>query len=340
MQSIFRFFLAWLVAIAHLTAGNSFTSHFGVFAVFGFYALSGYLITLILNDVYKFDFKSFAYNRILRLYPIYFIVAAGTLCLILIYPAETAAFKRQWALHTAPQDILANLFIIPFEFTSGRFRIVPPAWSVAVELINYFLLWLIIARHRIIAFVCVGVSIFYHLFLYLTAPGWMPRYDPVLAAVLPFSIGASIYFLQNYISAFSVAAIRKILVVASVMWLVNLLSIGASGGTKSAFFDLGFYINLIVLSVLLVCFSAPQYRARAQGIAKLCGDLAYPVFLLHWPMGFVVASIFYGFFDGGMSRGWPVFFTVIPFIFFSSLAVVWLSNQLIEPVRDRVRPKQ
>lgn len=43
MLGILRFVLAAFVVISHLTEGIQFFSHWGVFAVFGFYLVSGYL---------------------------------------------------------------------------------------------------------------------------------------------------------------------------------------------------------------------------------------------------------------------------------------------------------
>lgn len=74
MLGLMRFILALLVVVSHLTGGGAspFFAHWGIFAVFGFYLISGYLMTIILNEKYFFNFTTFALNRFLRLFPIYY----------------------------------------------------------------------------------------------------------------------------------------------------------------------------------------------------------------------------------------------------------------------------
>jgi peptidoglycan/LPS O-acetylase OafA/YrhL len=85
MLGSFRLLLALLVVMAHLAEGTTFVSHMGVFAVFGFYVISGYLMTLVLHEVYHFDFSSFWANRFLRLFPTYYLVALASLLVVIHY---------------------------------------------------------------------------------------------------------------------------------------------------------------------------------------------------------------------------------------------------------------
>jgi peptidoglycan/LPS O-acetylase OafA/YrhL len=75
MFGLFRYILSLIVVQGHLAP--LFGKFQGVYAVFGFYALSGYLITLVVNQKYGFSLdglKKFFINRILRLYPVYLIL--------------------------------------------------------------------------------------------------------------------------------------------------------------------------------------------------------------------------------------------------------------------------
>ncbi|MGJ8559977.1 MAG: acyltransferase family protein [Litorimonas sp.] len=332
MQSSLRFLLAWLVVVAHLTEGTQWTAHMGFYAVFGFYLLSGFLITLILNETYKGSSIAFFKNRVLRLYPIYFIIALFTLFVIFTF-SDAEAFKNSWSVSNRLVDYLGNIFIFPFEFYDRQFRLIPPAWSVGVELINYFLLWLIIARHKYVAICCVVLAVLYHVATYIENPAWDLRYSPFQAAILPFSIGALIYFFKGSAAHFSESAIKIILTTTASLWVGNLLLCGFMGAQAFTFFNTSFYVNMILLGVMVWAFSYPSYSGRAKGLAKLLGDLSYPVFLIHWQVGFVMFTIL-GFQD---TRGWLLLAaSVVPILFLSWVSLI-TTAPLINPMRDRIR---
>src|SRR3954451_22163340 len=88
----YRLLLAYCVVIEHVATGYQALSHTGMFAVEGFYVLSGFLITKILNEVYHFEWQSFWINRFLRLYPQYLLLLAFGSLLLAVSPSTAAFF--------------------------------------------------------------------------------------------------------------------------------------------------------------------------------------------------------------------------------------------------------
>ena len=81
MFGIFRTFLAVNVILLHIfnvpTLGN--------YSVFAFFILSGFLMTLVVNENYGFSisgFSKFWINRFLRLYPVYLTIIFITFLLL------------------------------------------------------------------------------------------------------------------------------------------------------------------------------------------------------------------------------------------------------------------
>ena len=90
MIDVYRFVLALCVVQAPSAAGGP--PGLAWQAVFSFYVLSGFLMTLVLNEIYGFGPRSFARfftNRILRLYPAYYAVVLVTvLYIVFVSPAN------------------------------------------------------------------------------------------------------------------------------------------------------------------------------------------------------------------------------------------------------------
>ncbi|MEM9387115.1 MAG: hypothetical protein AAGA68_18780 [Pseudomonadota bacterium] len=83
-----------------------------------------------------FSAVPFFLNRVLRIYPVYWLIASGTLLMVALYPTA-CAWKGEWCRESTALDWSGNLLTLPFEWYAADFRLVPPAWSVAVELICY-----------------------------------------------------------------------------------------------------------------------------------------------------------------------------------------------------------
>jgi peptidoglycan/LPS O-acetylase OafA/YrhL len=118
----YRFVLAAAVIVEHLAEGTRYVSHTGMFAVFGFYVLSGYLITRVLNDVYDFAFVPFWSNRFLRLYPPYFMLLGVGLVLVLGTKEAATFFPAVWKSRPETEDY-------PDDFSDGNTShglVVPP----------------------------------------------------------------------------------------------------------------------------------------------------------------------------------------------------------------------
>lgn len=136
-----RFFLSFLVAISHLY-GHMIHGP-AAYAVWGFFVLSGFLMSLVLTKKYGFSpsgLKDYAQNRFLRIYPSYIfsvILGIGVLFVLKRYHFETTvlnpAFQRPGSLY----EFISNFLMIPFA-VGGLF--VPVASALFVEVWAYALM--------------------------------------------------------------------------------------------------------------------------------------------------------------------------------------------------------
>ena len=326
LLGLFRFVLALMVVFQHLS-GHRLFAYFGIYAVMGFYVVSGYLMTAVLNETYRFDPKRFWANRFLRLFPIYYVVAAITAVLVFTHPDDAGKLNAAWQ-HFSWHDIPGQLLIFPYELRN-EFRIVPPTWSVSVEIVNYALLWIVIARDWRLALTAFVLSGAYHIDCLWNGLDWVPRYSPFYAAVLPFSIGALTFFalkrgltVKGPVTAIAIAA-----------FIGNTLITGLVD--SPAYITLvGWYLDIVLITVILAGL-APLRDTRLIGkIDRKLGDLAYPVFLVHWLAGLVVVLAF----EPMITRPSPLLLiAALPLIIIVSALLAWAGEKMIEPIRHSIR---
>ena len=170
MFGIYRLLLALMVVMQHL--GN--VSALGVYAVFGFYILSGYLMTLILHSGYGYSWsgvRRFALNRFLRIYPIYWVACLISAGLVLWLGAQfTTDFHDPIYLPDDLSSLLRNSFIL-----FGRYsvpRLSSPTWALSVELVFYVLIGLGVSRSKKITGLWFFISVIYTVAVNLMALDW------------------------------------------------------------------------------------------------------------------------------------------------------------------------
>lgn len=155
----FRLLLAVLVAVSHM--GKTFAGlNPGVVAVISFLIISGFVMTSLIERNYRSlaDVGLFYLDRALRLYPqfLFYFVAS---CLVIHFLLPGTPQAAELTLKT----ILSSVLMLPlgfYMFGIGGTEIVPPAWSLGLEMSFYLVIpFLLIVRMRGVAF-AVSVGIF------------------------------------------------------------------------------------------------------------------------------------------------------------------------------------
>ncbi len=355
MLGIIRFFLASCVILFHLSAK---TPGLGLYAVNCFYVISGYLITLILNRTYKFKFTPFAINRFLRLFPTYwFACITGIICIYLVNSPTT--FHPSYGFHFSFKEIISNVLLIPWAFVSDNiiispfqtftvpeilnfngymFRAVTSSWSVAVEIVCYFFLWLFVAKGPKRTIFIIIVSSAYHWYSLGHSENINTTYSSFLAAMLPFSIGSFGYFISAFIEnknpnagkAFGHQIIFFLIFIFA--FLINWL-IGWFEGKNLA--SLYYYLNNIIALFGVVSLHATKLPDYFKKTGRLLGDMSYPIFLCQFFFGLVAWSILG---EPENTRGWYIFFIGYSFsLLFGYISIV-LIDRPISKIRDKIRP--
>jgi peptidoglycan/LPS O-acetylase OafA/YrhL len=324
---IFRLLLATFVLIGHLPASPLKSPAHD--AVFAFFLLSGYLMTLVLNETYGFSYdgiRRFLVNRALRIYPPYFAALALALLLFAIR-RWTNGTPIPW-LDNVP-DYVSQVLLLDVPGVQHA-RWIIPSWSLNVE-VGFYVAMVVLARRRSFAIAWVLFSLALLGRMLWTGESFLGRYFTYAGASLPFSLGSLLCHLRDRLPratpAVAVGAVTVFAAHALVeQWLWRDPSME------------GLYAS-VVLAVIVVA-ALRDGRALGAGprlrrIDARCGDLAYPLFLCHHPIVLATAAMLplrLAFRDAWAS----VLATLLSFL------AAWLLHRGVEtPIarwRDRIRP--
>lgn len=302
MFGTYRFALAVSVVLSHFCG----VPILGWLAVSGFFVLSGYLMTLVMQRAYGYHGRGvarFAANRVLRLYPAWW-VTMGVAALVIAGVGADAArtfdplmrlpdAAGSWAAHIALVFLGSAGAVDTSSQAATAFapHLSPPAWSLTVELAFYAVIALGASRTPRATLVWLALALLYTVGTFALGAGAHWRYGALGAGALPFAVGAGLFHLLREPPDRAARALRSVdariwSVVA--LTLCALLTVGIMGGRSpdgggADFWGL-FYLN-IALNALVIAVLALRGRARAGGWDERLGDVSYPLYLLHMPVG-------------------------------------------------------
>jgi peptidoglycan/LPS O-acetylase OafA/YrhL len=278
-----RFILAITVTVAHLWATNMT----GVsVAVFGFYCLSGFLMTKVIHETYGDSLKGkalFLLNRLIRIYPPYYLcLLIGLWCIAAIPDAHTLNPRlimpngwSQWLpqiLIFGLNDINKNLNPVGMA-NLYPVRILPAAWSLNIELMYY--LWMCLAIgisvRRTIAWVALSVCISAYL-LWKQLP-FDYHYYTIYNPSICFAAGASLYHFRPFMGhVYKLGVWAAIFVGGLLAYIPSVL--GFSVYSHPWYL----YVTIPIYMYVLFCLDDPWHASPRE---QMAADLSYPLFLLH-----------------------------------------------------------
>jgi peptidoglycan/LPS O-acetylase OafA/YrhL len=306
-------------------------SWLGTYAVCGFYVLSGFLMTRVLHQTYGYGPRAllhFLLNRGLKIYPAYWAALALSAAIVVLGPRTPA--PDTWVSWVAdlklPQSVTrwfieTTLVFLEHEQLSA---LLPPSWSLRVELWMYLALGLGLSRSlpRTLLWFVGSLAWTFHA-LQIDMP-WELRFATVVGASLPFAAGS----LLHWMPVLTTRARWGVLGIAAfVPWS---LVPGIAGISPT---ERWFYAAMCLAVGVTALLRDVEASPRARRIDSVLGDLAYPVFLIHIPVIHLLLWFFPTSF--AMPRDW--FFVSLPLVLVSA----WLFRLAVvvpvEKARSRIR---
>ncbi len=273
-HGLLRLLLAGAVALSHLGVQPG-GYHPGVAAVAIFYLLAGMVAgKLLALPIYSRPWDYWC-NRWQRIGPLY-LLSLAVAALLWTRGANSIFLSRTPGFG----DWLANLAIIPLSFYmyTGQdgFTLIPPAWSLGVELQFYLLAPFILPRRRLLQ-LCLWASF---LIFGLAVLGILPA-DDFSYRLLP---GVLFIFLAGVLlprARLGDSGARRNLLL---LWLATLV---LAGFVLLSHRRLAFSYEVLaglLGAPLLLFFSSPL----PSELDRFCGSLSYGLFLFHFPARWLV----------------------------------------------------
>jgi peptidoglycan/LPS O-acetylase OafA/YrhL len=295
MFGTFRLFLAIAVIVTHIGHVEIVAGQ----AVYGFFMLSGFLMTAVLQSKYHFSprgLSAFAISRFVRLFPTYWVSVGLAAISIFTFSSsvEPSSVNQAFNFPVTFREWFSNLFLLSHtDFGIGRIvnSLSPSAWAVDVEILMYVCSCIFLARSERVARTTVIVLLAIYPITWLTSKAVIAMglgltlanellYSFLPSALLPYAIGSWLWFRREHIKP----------------WLSGLpaLFIAFSGLMVCAFVisrfavTLGYILSIPCLAVILMVFASKQRTGAFVSLDELFGRMSYPVYLLQWVCAYLV----------------------------------------------------
>jgi len=313
-MGILRFILAISVVLFHSSPVFGFGFVGGQTAVQAFYIISGFYMTLILNEKYigaNRSYKLFITNRFLRLYPIYWIVLVITLIYALVIVAYSEGtnygilsnfvkYYSSMGIGSLVFLIFVNSFLFlqdvlfflgldtvtgQFFFTTdfhttdpyvNMFLIVPQAWTIGMEITFYLIAPFLVTKKLKIITALIVASLIVRLILRSYGLTNDPwSYRFFPTELLFFMLGTVAYHAYLKIKNYQISTLYLQLIFGGLMAFTLFFSFI---NVPASLFALKHPSYLVVFFVCLpFVFQLSKKWKRDSKI----GDLSYPIYISH-----------------------------------------------------------
>lgn len=295
MFGIYRFILAIFVVFYHLLS----IPLIGNLAVYSFFILSGYLMTLICHQTYGFTllgFTQYAINRFYRLFPIYWAILLMTILLIYFTGSQyTQTIHPKIIMPNSPEQWFANISLIFPKFMPVEYavRLTPAAWALTIELIFYTLIGLGLSKSKLRTKWWFLITVIILIYQITTSHKYSLGYGNILNASLPFSIGALTYFYKDKINKvtdeYRPFYIRYLFILYAINIFVGVSfqHLNLSWSWKIIFIIS--CINIVLTTLVIVYLTNINTSKKFRNFDRFLGDQSYPIYLCHWFSACLVA---------------------------------------------------
>lgn len=365
----FRTLLALSVVMFHCGSILGITLIGGELAVQAFFIVSGFYMSMVLNEKYNGpnrSYKLFLTNRLLRLYPIYWVVLLLTVLGGLVLAAKSHTmhiekFEGYFALRgyipsiafmvinqivIFGQDLVYSLGIDPTNghlfFTTlaenskpplTTLLMVPPAWTLGVELTFYLIAPFILRKKPGVIILLALLSFLLRVYLYIQygskVDSWMYKFFPT--SLFFFLLGYLSYKL--YLKTKNIKSINKLGNWALAIIFIETITYPAISSMKINYLPFRFSDTLFYISVTLAIPYLFIYF-KSNKLDNKIGELSYPIYICHKLVFYILKSIHF------LSGQFLGLYVVIGSVIFAMLLTRWIASpieryrqsRLIKPV--------
>lgn len=280
MHGTLRFILALIVALSHLGI-TCYGYNLGVVAVVIFYLLAGMVAYKLISQLYPNQPLLYYKDRIKRIFPLYL--------LALLFSYIIYLFGASSYFMSAKPDLLAylsNITVIPlsyFMYTNiDKFTLLPPVWSLGVELQFYILApFILLKPSRTIIFLLFSFII-YALAVIGNIHTDYFGYRLIAGVLFIFLLGA---LLQK--ATLNHKPSKQILL-ASYLLLLTLSLYVHHINYQAPYNHETLFALLFGVPLLYLLSKSKTLFTNFKSLDRYLGLLSYPFFLVHFPMLWLV----------------------------------------------------
>jgi peptidoglycan/LPS O-acetylase OafA/YrhL len=313
----FRFLLAFFVVISHLWF--KMIQGYAAYSVWGFYVLSGYLMTYILCHKYGFSRKgliAYAKNRCLRILPMYYIaVICGIFSILFLHYHLDRVDTEIGSLVLSHRPIDWAFALTLCKIFPNPYSPVPIANALGIEVCAYFLMPFL-ARWRTVTWATLVLSLWFNYHLKLGAETFYSRYNAFWPCLAPFAAGALLVHYRTQL--------RKLLLgspfISVLAWLGYGLTIKIDSGWP---WSHGLYVSILFSAWAVLAL----VEVKPSRLDTMAGDLSYPVYLFHMTVGLWFMLVF------GYSRNLRFFLAS----YAATLLVSWLLVRYVDKLLKKFK---